>query len=47
MNRDSARPDLWYFRAGKELGLQQITLFRVDEGILPQKECLSIAVVEA
>ena len=47
MNRDFARPDVWYFRAGKEVGLQQITLFRVDEGILPQKECLSIAVVEA
>jgi hypothetical protein len=47
MNRAAARPDLWYFRAGHELGNQKIDLFRVDEGILPQKESLSITVVKA
>jgi hypothetical protein len=47
MNRDSTRPDLWYFRAGNELGDQKIDLFRVDEGILPQKESLLIKVTEA
>ena len=47
MNRDPTRPELWYFRAGHTLGNQQIDLFRVDDGILPQKESSAITIVEA
>lgn len=45
MNRDLIRPDLWYFRAGKEVGTSDLILLRVDEGILPKRETLQIEVV--
>ncbi len=45
MNRDFYNSNLWYYRAGKEIGVQKILLFRADEGILPKKEVLNIEVI--
>jgi hypothetical protein len=44
-NRDPASPGLWYFRAGQEVGDFEVTLLRVDDGILPHKETRQIQVV--
>jgi hypothetical protein len=46
MNRDLHNPNLWYFRAGEYVGIHEIVLLRVDNGILPKKEILQVEVVK-
>lgn len=44
VNRDPARADTWYFRAGLEKGRREITLLRLGAGILPVRERLALDV---
>jgi hypothetical protein len=43
-NREPSAPDSWYFRAGLTPGRAEITLFRVDAGLLPVVERLALDV---
>jgi hypothetical protein len=43
--RDHAEPQKFYYRAGRERGPQEITLYRVGQGILPIRERLKLEVV--
>jgi hypothetical protein len=45
MNRDFYNSNLWYYRAGNEIGGQKILLFRADEGLLPKMEVLNIEII--
>ena len=45
VNRDIAKPELWYYRAGGEKGKQTITLFHLGEGRVPKMEKLVIEII--
>lgn len=45
VNRAPERLDSWYYRAGTQKGRYEVTLFRLDGGILPVKERLTLEVV--
>jgi hypothetical protein len=42
VNRDPARPDDWYFRAGLAKGAYAIKAYRVEQGLLPAQQTLRI-----
>ena len=44
VNRSIERANAWYYRAGSQKGRQEITLFRVSNGILPLMERLILEV---
>jgi hypothetical protein len=44
VNRESDKPQSWYYRAGTQKGRQEITLYWVDAGILPRRDRLSVDV---
>jgi hypothetical protein len=44
MNREIAKPEEWYYRAGMEKGKYKITLLHADIGILPKKEQLDVVI---
>lgn len=44
VNRDPESTQKWYYRAGVQRGAQEITLYRVGKGILPQRERLKVEV---
>ena len=44
VNRESDKPQSWYYRAGTQTGRQEITLYWVDAGILPGRDRLGVDV---
>ena len=44
MNREIAKPEQWYYRAGMSKGKHKITLLHADAGILPKKEQLDVVI---
>lgn len=43
-NRDPGAPDTWYYRAGLDRGPAEVRLFRVDPGLVPVLERLTLEI---